>query len=225
MDPITGQKGIPQSWNRYTYVRNNPIGYTDPFGLTLRAMSEAARQDLCALVGPTCDDHVSFAEDGTVTISATDEELASNEALNLLNDLAGSGRLYGAYVGTKLPLEGESVILGNGEGQFIGFNASITPDVRPGVSYKPTGGFQGVAGVFIDVESSPNVTATDGRPVHRPSMLFHELAENYLRTDEKQQYKQAHPGAIERENRLRSQRPELNKYAFGAGRFRKVIHR
>ena len=56
-------------------------------------------------------------------------------------------------------------------------------------------------------------------------MLFHELAENYFRTEKQQQYREAHPGAIERENRLRSQRPELNEYAFGAGRFRKVVDR
>ena len=32
VDPILGESGIPQSWNRYAYVRNNPVRYIDPQG-------------------------------------------------------------------------------------------------------------------------------------------------------------------------------------------------
>jgi len=192
-------------------------------GLTLRAMSAAAQDDLCALVGPNCSDHLSFANDGTVTVTATDDELASNEALSLISDLAGSALLYGAFVGTEIPLEGQTIILGSGKGEFVGFNASTTPDDRPGVSYRPVVGFDGVAGVFAGAASAANFTATDDRPIHRPSILFHELAENYLRTEAKQQYREAHPGANERERRLRAQRPELNNFAFGGGPFRREV--
>ncbi|MEX2247979.1 MAG: polymorphic toxin type 33 domain-containing protein [Dehalococcoidia bacterium] len=34
VDPIVGRPFDPQSWNPYTYVRNNPLSYVDPFGLT-----------------------------------------------------------------------------------------------------------------------------------------------------------------------------------------------
>jgi len=32
-DPIGGNTAAPQSWNRYAYVRNNPLNLTDPTGL------------------------------------------------------------------------------------------------------------------------------------------------------------------------------------------------
>ncbi len=32
VDPISGEVSAPQSWNRFTYVRNNPITLTDPDG-------------------------------------------------------------------------------------------------------------------------------------------------------------------------------------------------
>ena len=31
-DPVLGDSGLPQSWNRYAYVRNNPMRYVDPHG-------------------------------------------------------------------------------------------------------------------------------------------------------------------------------------------------
>jgi hypothetical protein len=33
VDPVVGSAGDPQSWNGYSYVRNNPLRYTDPTGM------------------------------------------------------------------------------------------------------------------------------------------------------------------------------------------------
>ena len=37
VDPVGGNLGNPQSWNRYTYTLNNPLRYIDPLGLTITA--------------------------------------------------------------------------------------------------------------------------------------------------------------------------------------------
>jgi hypothetical protein len=196
-------------------VQGNPLNYSDPTGLLLKAMSAEAQSDMCALVGPDCSKYLSFGDDGAVTVTATKDELAGNEALNLFNDLASSSDTYGAFVGSSLPVEGGAINLGGAKGERIAFNVSKTPDDRPGIDVRPPAGFAGVAGIFSGIESAAK--GADGRPGHRPSALFHELAENYLRTEKVQQYKEAHPGAIAREQLLRSQRPELNQYLLGAG--------
>lgn len=140
--------------------------------------------------------------------------------MNLFNDLARSENTYGAYVGSLLPTLRGDIVLGGGPREHLAFNVSVTPDNRIKSQVLPPAGFSGVAGVFsglTDVASDVN-----GEPAHRPSTLFHELAENYLRTEKSMQWKEAHSGAIGWENLLRSQRPELSQYLLGAGRYYRI---
>jgi RHS repeat-associated protein len=43
----SGGPAVPQSWNRYAYVQNDPINYGDPAGLLLTAEDCIADPDLC----------------------------------------------------------------------------------------------------------------------------------------------------------------------------------
>ncbi|MCD4751015.1 MAG: RHS domain-containing protein, partial [Thermoanaerobaculales bacterium] len=42
VDPIGGSLGGSQSWNRYSYVLNNPVKYTDPTGAVVETVWDAA---------------------------------------------------------------------------------------------------------------------------------------------------------------------------------------
>jgi RHS repeat-associated protein len=54
IDPIGGVPENPQSWNRYSYVSNNPLAATDPTGMQAQAMGD----------GRSCDASFSFWECG-----------------------------------------------------------------------------------------------------------------------------------------------------------------
>jgi uncharacterized protein RhaS with RHS repeats len=43
VDPVGGKVGSSQSWNRYSYVRNNPVAFIDPNGEELRLGADPAR--------------------------------------------------------------------------------------------------------------------------------------------------------------------------------------
>lgn len=49
------------------------------------------------------------------------------------------------------------------------------------------------------------------------TVTFHELAEAYAKVERGKQYAEAHHEAIDRENRLRDQRPYLKGYNPGSG--------
>ena len=77
-DPLIPEPSDSQSWNRYSYVRNNPLGYTDPSGFCESTQQDDEdRESDCG--GPQLQDiptHPSeraTVENGNVTITATRE--------------------------------------------------------------------------------------------------------------------------------------------------------
>jgi len=207
----------PQSWNLFSYVRNNPVTFTDPTGMLFKVAGEGVQDDLCGFAGLSseqCGGLVKVAEDGTVSLNATDDQIAGNEGLVLINDLVSSDNVYLGVVGTTMPIGTGSRTLGPGTNDYLVMNLSVTKDDRPARQLLPPAGFHGAVGIFAGISG---VYGAEGRPVHRASILFHELAENYAKTEKRQQYGPAHSDAIVREIYLRMQHPGLERFGFGAG--------
>jgi RHS repeat-associated protein len=58
VDPIIGSASDPQSWNAYSYVRNNPLSYVDPTGMDPASdwvHSGSIGQERDTGCGPTCE--------------------------------------------------------------------------------------------------------------------------------------------------------------------------
>ncbi|HET8796424.1 MAG TPA: RHS repeat-associated core domain-containing protein, partial [Thermoanaerobaculia bacterium] len=217
VDPIPGEVRKPQSWNMYAYVQNNPLRYTDPSGLALYANTADAQKDICTMVGQNCSQYVSFDKNGKVAITATAADLKNNEALALLNDMVSSQKTYGAWVGTQMPSGNKVLIFSDKmkDNRVVNLSTTARTDIPANLNLPLPAGYDGAVGLFSDY---PKISVgADGRPVSRALVLFHELAENYHRTEKLQQYVASHQNAIQRESILRQQQPQLNQFTFGSG--------
>jgi hypothetical protein len=81
-------------------------------------------------------------------------------------------------------------------------------------AFKPRNGVDRQIGFDPRVES---VSETQLKSATKSSTVFHELAEAYAKVEHGKKYAQAHQEAIDREKRLRDQRPYLKAHNPGAG--------
>lgn len=99
VDPIGGNPRAPQSWNRYSYVLDNPLKYTDPNGL----VPCGEKKDL--------DCEAAFAEAITVTAAAPANEVRSTDLTGFVEFVGqgnsasslGGGGSSGPRLVTRLP--------------------------------------------------------------------------------------------------------------------------
>jgi RHS repeat-associated protein len=97
-DPLSGHVADPQSWNRYTYVGNNPLGATDPTGM-VPTITNHGHFNKGEFIVDTRDeespyDAVEFARDGSFDNMKTTTEMERH----LQNTIA---RLVAAYVAER----------------------------------------------------------------------------------------------------------------------------
>jgi hypothetical protein len=204
-------------WNLYSYAASNPIKYVDPDGTVARALSAEAEAAILFIAGQDAS-AVSFAQDGTVSVNATADQLSANSGLAFLNDLVGAKETIGVTVGTKVNSASGDIPLTSVKSVR---NLSATPDNRAGSAQKlPPNDFEGRVGVLSTYTATRTEKSASPRPISRDLVVFHELAENYYyKTVGGLQYEPAHLEAVALEQRLRAERPGLSSFAFGGGPF------
>jgi len=208
----------PQSWNLYSYVRNNPLAYIDPSGRELRWSGDidSARAYTCGVLGVSnCSERVSYNEKtGVVSIDFSGIDLSKNEGAKLLNQLIGSSNVYQLSVSEQIDTRsGTRTLTGLLE------NLDRNPDERytkgkPN-SELPPAGVDDVVGILPKVIS---ISSTNKLPPPLWLIAFHELAEAYAKIDGGKLYggtQGAHQEALDREAILRSQRTGLSAFNLG----------
>jgi hypothetical protein len=117
-----------------------------------------------------------------------------------------------------MPSGNKSLILGDrlaGTYQVVNLSKTVRIDIPLSSNRPLPSGYDGAVGIFSGYAQI--AVGADGRPVSRPLVLFHELAENYERSEKMKQYVDSHKNAVQRESILRVQQPQLNQYTLGSG--------
>ncbi|MCP3997973.1 MAG: RHS repeat-associated core domain-containing protein, partial [bacterium] len=92
LDPVLGDPAVPQSWNRYSYVRNNPMNAVDPTGEAIFLKThEVAAGNYHAAVVIVPEDQQAFQGDDRFKVTDDDGVFAT----------LGAGPIDGLLVGEE----------------------------------------------------------------------------------------------------------------------------
>jgi hypothetical protein len=183
------------------------------------------------------DKRVTFdATTNTIRVDLTGIDTSKNEGAALLNDLVTSGNKYDLSVGPTAQTLAGAISLDpkdkKNKAAIDMVNLDNNPDDRyntvkpPGKkdAARPAPGIDDEVAININGRS-PRESSTSLKPATTESVVFHELAEAYAKVDHGKQYADAHQEAIDRETRLRDQRPSLKEHNPGSGPGDRVIIR
>jgi RHS repeat-associated protein len=231
VDPVTvtpERLFDPQQFNLYAYTRNNPLRFIDPTGktLTISGDLDEVKKQLAQILGT--DDaakRIKFDEKtNTITVDLTGIDLTKNEGASLLSDAISSNKVHDVKIGTSVDTKGGELSLvpqlKNGGVQNDSMaNLDNNPDVRytKGDKDKPKNGVDDQIAFNYDWRDKHSESNTKLKLAPNWTTTFHELAEAYAKVDGSMQYAQAHQKAIDRETKLRDQRPYLKDYNPGSG--------
>jgi len=86
----------PQSWNRYSYVENNPIAFVDPTGEVIRFSGDFAKEELYTMIQNLNEftGNQYAVNDKNELVLVKEGENASKTATDFFNNLISSDRNY-----------------------------------------------------------------------------------------------------------------------------------
>jgi RHS repeat-associated protein len=237
VDPITVTPDRfydPQQFNLYAYTRNNPLRFIDPTGqtLTISGDLEEVKKQLAQMIGT--DDaakRIKFDEKtNTITVDLSGIDLSKNEGAALLNDVIGSTKVYDVKVGTSVDTKGGEIsLVPQLKGGKVQNQSMVNLDNNPDVRYKkgdkdmPKSGVDDQIAVNYSWRDQHSESDTKLKLAPNWTTTFHELAEAFAKVDSNMQYAQAHQKAIDRETKLRDQRPYLKDSNPGSGPGTRII--
>jgi RHS repeat-associated protein len=208
----------PQQFNQYAYVRNNPLRFVDPTGkiLTISGDLDEAITQLRDMLGvEDANKRISFdAKTNTITVDLAGIDLSQNEGASALNDVVSSTKHYDLSIGSKVQSLGGTEKTG-----LLNTNLTLNDERFKGKNdkFKPPKGVDAQIGVDVDAVRRNRKSNTDLKTALPYTVVFHELAEAYAKLEHNKQYNPAHQEAVEREQKLRDQRPYLKDYNPGSG--------
>ena len=170
-------------YSPYNFVLNSPILYRDVDGrdLDVGGDTKRATADLRSIVPEQYQSLITVSDAGKVSFDASQvcPEDANNAGIKLVSDLVGSSKKY--IYSVKPDNNGKPLRNNNGttenNSETPKFTHSKAGDVLPE-------GYNGEVIVHPDAEFE----STAGGEENRSSVVFHELQENFERTDNNKPY-------------------------------------
>ncbi len=226
----------PQQFNLYAYTRNNPLLFVDPTGekLIISGDLETIKKQLADMIGTEdAAKRVTYDEKtGVITVDLNGIDLTKNEGASLLNDVInhkdanGKDVVYSLTVGESVEtLAGQISLKPTAKDTKTMVNLDNNPDNRYTKTDKdkPPKGVDDQIGINYAYRDKNSESTTTLKQAPNWTVTFHELAEAYAKIKGNKQYADAHQEAINRETKLREQRPYLKDYNPGSGPGTKII--
>ncbi|MCO5254491.1 MAG: hypothetical protein M9892_09025 [Bacteroidetes bacterium] len=193
------------SMSPYSAFGGNPILITDPNGDTLRISNDASSaslSDLQSLIPKDYQSMIKVVNSNMIVFQGYEnlpENIKKYEGVSLLNNMINSQKNYQYTAGNtiigfdpvtnstgQIVYDPTGTDANNANGAIQNFSKTPYWPDNPNAQYQPGDGFDGSVRIPQGNFTVENVFTNTAVSVDRPTVVFHELKENFLRTETNQ---------------------------------------